>query len=237
MNKRGPRVLIWDLECSNLDADWGTLLTVGYKWLGEKKVHVLSAANYASWRKDPTDDSGITKDFLAVYNQADLTIAYNGVLFDKRWFMAKVLEHGLEIPPNIPMQDPLFAVKNLRISSASLLNALYYLRLTAEKTPVEKRIWRRAGVGHIPSLRYIVAHCKADVLALEELYLRVRPLMRTHFRLSDDLGACRYCNERRLQRRGRQVSKLKGAQVRVQCQACAGWDTRTIKEVEKHAIR
>jgi len=77
------RVLIWDLETSNLDADWGTLLSVGFKWLDEKEVTVLSVADYPAWHKDPTADKGLVRDFLRVYNQADMTVAFNGVLFDR----------------------------------------------------------------------------------------------------------------------------------------------------------
>ncbi len=115
-------------------------------------------------------------------------------------------------------------------------NTAYFLKLSNEKTPVEGRIWKRAAVGHRPSLKYIVTHCKADVLVLEELYLYLRPLMRTHFRLSDDLGHCRFCNSKKIQSRGKAITKAKGLQRRVQCMKCAGWDTRTFAEVEKFAI-
>lgn len=233
-----PKVLIWDVESSGLVADFATILCIGWKWLGEKKTHVISITDYPIFEKDPTNDKQLIKDFLKIYSQAQLTVAFNGVLFDRPMLLAKVMEHKLQVPPNIPLQDPYFCVKsNLRISRKSLQNVGYFLELSNEKTPVEGRIWKRAQAGHRPSIDYIKRHCVADVKVLEEAYVALRPLMRTHFRLSDDLGACRYCNERRLQRRGKQVSKLKGAQVRVQCQACAGWDTRTLKEVEKYEIR
>jgi uncharacterized protein YprB with RNaseH-like and TPR domain len=232
------KVLIWDIETSNLDADFGTLLCVGYKWLGEDEVHLISINDYKSFKHDPTNDKHLVRDFLKVYNEADLTVAYNGILFDRPWLIAKVMEHGLEIPPNIPMQDPYWCVKsNLRISRKSLQNVSYFLRLSAEKTPVEGKIWKRAAVGHEPSLEYIKEHCEADVHVLEEAYLYLRPLMRTHFRLSDDMGKCRYCNSSHIQSRGKQITKNKAPQRRVQCQKCGGWDVRTLKEVDKFIIK
>jgi hypothetical protein len=167
-----------------------------------------------------------------------MPVAYKGVLVDSPYILAKTLEYGLEIPPHIPIQDPYFCVKaNLKISRKSLQNTAYFLRLSNEKTPVEGRIWKKASAGHRPSLKYIKDHCEADVLVLEELYLRLRPLMRTHFRLSDDMGKCRYCNSSKLQSRGKHITKNKAPQRRVHCQSCGGWDTRTIKEVDKFALR
>jgi uncharacterized protein YprB with RNaseH-like and TPR domain len=233
-----PRILIWDIECSGLDADFGTLLAVGFKWLGEKDVTVLAITDYDTFKKDPTNDKGLVRDFLKVYETADLTVAYNGVLFDKPWLMAKCLEHRLPIPPNIPMQDPYFCVKsNLRISRKSLQNTAYFLNLSNEKTPVEGKIWKRAGAGHKASIQYIVEHCYADVMVLEELYLYLRPLMRTHWRLGGTMGQCRFCSSFKLHSRGRLMTKNKGEVRRVQCQECAGWDQRTLKEITSLGIK
>lgn len=231
------KVLLFDIECTNLDADFGTLLCVGYKWLDEDKVHVMSLLDYEGWDEDFTNDKKLVKDFMKVYSTADLTIAYNGVLFDRPWLLAKVLEHKLPIPPSIPMQDPYFTAKsNMRLSRKSLANIISHLDLDTKKTPVEGKIWKKAATGNKRSIQYIIDHCEADVIALEEVYLRLRPLMRTHFRLSADLGQCRYCESTKLQSRGKQITKLKAAQRRVQCTSCGAWDTRTLKEVEKHGI-
>jgi uncharacterized protein YprB with RNaseH-like and TPR domain len=231
------RVLIWDLETTGLQADFGTILCVGYKWLGEKDVHIISLPDYKGFRKDPTNDKPLVKDFLKIYNSADLTIAYNGVNFDRPYLLAKVMEHGLQVPPNVPMQDPYWTVRsNLRISRKSLANVTALLGLEKRKTPVEGKVWKRAMAGHADSIRYIVKHCRRDVEVLEETYLRLRPLMRTHHRLSDDLGQCRYCTSDKLHSKGRQVTKLKGEARRVQCQKCGSWDTRSAKEVHKYRI-
>jgi uncharacterized protein YprB with RNaseH-like and TPR domain len=203
---------------------------VGYKWLGEKKVTILDIEEYGL---GPTDDKELVAAFLEVYTQADMTVAYNGVNFDRPYILAKCLEHRLPIPPNIPMQDPYFTVKsNMRISRKSLQNVSYYLHLSNEKTPVEGRIWKAAGAGDMKALAYIKKHCKADVLVLEELYLYLRPLMRTHWRLGGDTKACRFCGEQTLVVRSPAMTKNKGGVLRVQCTGCSGWDTRTVSDVK-----
>jgi len=228
------KVLIWDIECTNLDADFGTVLCVGYKWLGEDGVWVMRIDDYSS---DPINDKPLIKDFLKVYASADVTVAYNGILFDRPYILAKVLEYGLEVPPNIPMEDPYWMARGLRLSRKSLDNIARVMGLDVQKTPVERKIWKQAAVGRTSALGYVEDHCVKDVLVLEEAYLKLRPLKRTHTRLGVDLGHCRYCNSTRLQSRGRYMSKNKGVGKRVQCMECSGWDTRTEKELEKFKIK
>jgi len=231
------KVLLWDIEASSLDADFATLLCIGYKWLDEKKTHVISVLDTPAWEKDPTNDKHVVKEFLEIYKQADVSVTYNGTLFDLPFVIAKTLSWNLEVPPSVPMVDLYFTAKsNLRISRKNLWTIQRFLNLESSKSNVDGKIWRRASVGHVPSMRWIEKHCADDVKVLEEAYLKLRPLVRTHFRLSDDLGKCRYCNSSKLQSRGKAITKAKGVQRRIQCQTCSAWDTRTVKEVEKYNI-
>lgn len=221
------KILIWDIECSSLKADFGTVLCVGWKWLGEKRVNVIAITDYPRFSRDPIDDSAVIADFLDVYNQADLSITYNGCRFDLPYLNAKALEHGLEIPSPVPMIDVYHGIVRgkLALSRKSLQNVSYHLKLSNEKTPVEGRIWRRAGAGHRPSIQYILKHCKADVLVLEEAYLKLRPLLRGHPRIAG-WGPCRYCAHGTLQSRGQVLTSDKTPKRRFYCSNCGGWETR-----------
>lgn len=225
------KILLWDLETSHLKCDFGTLLACGYKWLGENKTKVISLADFNNFKRDPTDDSAITKAFLDIYNQADMTIGYYSSGFDIKFFHGKVLEHGLPVPPKIPMVDLFYTVKaNLALSRKSLQNVGYFLGLSAEKTPVEGKIWKAASCGNKKALKYIVDHCRADVEILEEAYLRLRPLVRTHPRVSG-YAPCRFCGGK-VQSRGPALSVCKGDRKRFQCTSCFGWDTRPVPRLE-----
>lgn len=220
-----PRILIWDLECTGLKADFGTTLVTGYKWLGEKKVYTPCISDYTTFKNDPTDDYGLIRDFIDVFNQADMTVTYFGTGFDKKWFQAKVMEHDLGVLPNTPMADLFYTVKaNMALSRKSLQNVGYYLNLATEKTPVEGKIWRRASAGHAPSIKYIKDHCHADVQVLEELYLRLRPWIRQHPRLVSN-EHCFNCGSEHLQNRGRAMTVYTGPRRRLQCQDCGAWKT------------
>jgi uncharacterized protein YprB with RNaseH-like and TPR domain len=227
-----PRILVFDIETTNLKADFGTVLCVGYKWLGEKTVHVPSIMDYRGWKKDVTYDGHLIRDFKEVYEQADLLVTYFGKGFDVKYLNAKMLEHSLGTLPNTPHVDLFYTVKaNLALSRKSLANVGYFLGLSTEKTPVEGRVWKKAQAGFPDAIEYVIRHCDADVKILEEAYLRLRPLVRQHPRVCG-LPPCRSCGSNNLQRRGRAMTVMAGPRYRVQCQDCGAWENRNAKWAE-----
>lgn len=230
------KVLLFDIESTHLDADFGTMLCVGWKWLGDKNVNLISLLDRpAKFAADPTDDKWAIREFMKIYESAQIAVTYNGILFDRPYLIAKTLEYNLPLPPSIPMVDLYFTVKsNMRISRKNLWTVQKHLGLKNSKTGVDGKIWKKAQIGNVVAMRWIERHCKDDVLVLEEAYERLRPLVRTHPRVAGgDLGKCRFCASDRLQRRGLQVTKTKGENQRVQCRDCGGWDTRTLREAKK----
>lgn len=223
------RTLIFDFECTSLNADFGNIICVGYKWLGEDEVHIIAAS-------DPRDDKDVVEQFLDVWNQADIIVAYNGVRFDRPLFYAKLLEHSLEIPPNIPFVDPYFTAKsNLRISSKRLDTVARYLGCEAEKSAVSGRIWKKAMFGDAEALEYIYEHCIADVWVLEEVYVKLMPLMRQHPRVAgSDRGLCRFCGSADLERRGYARTALI-ERIKLRCKGCGRYDQRAMTATERKA--
>ncbi len=221
------RILIWDIECSHLKADFGTWLAFGFRYYGEQETHVLSITDYRGWRRNPVDDSRLTKTAREVLVNSDIWVTYNGTRFDIPWVTAKCLEHRLGVLPNTPHVD-LYQVARHRLAIArkSLEKVGEFLGLPEEKTPVSGRVWKRAIAGDPEALRYIEQHCEADVLLTEKVYEALRPLVRLHPRVTFDLGTCRACGSTRLQRRGASVTINTGPRIRVQCQDCGHWDKR-----------
>lgn len=220
------KILFFDLETTNLRADFGYLLAIGYKFAGDKKSTVLQIEHKGDPIKFRQAEKKLLQDFLRVYMQADMIVTYNGKRFDVPYLNAKYLEYNLGILPNLAHVDHYWTVKNnLGISRKSLQNASYYLSLSNEKTPVEGRVWVDAMMGDRKALKYIVDHCRADVDLLEELHEKICGLVRMHPRVNG-YGPCRYCGEDKLQRRGKAVLTTKKVQYRYQCQNCGRWETR-----------
>ena len=230
-----PKILFFDIETTHLKADFGTMLAFGYKWSGDEGPTVLSITDYKGWKKDPTDDGKLCRDASKLLEEADMFVTYFGKGFDVKFLNAKMLEHGLPIVPNTAHVDLFYVVKaNLALSRKSLGNVGYFLNLNAEKTPVEGRIWKKAMVGDADSIDYIVEHCAADVNLLEEAYDKLKPLVRQHPRIGT-IEQCRVCAGNHLQRRGYNVSVLRGPQYRLKCMDCGHWETRAVPKVEQKA--
>lgn len=227
------KILIWDIETSDLRADWGTTLCIGYKWYDESKVHVLSIMDYPGWRKDVTDDSRLVKDFHKIMMEADMYVTYFGKGFDLKWMNTKFLQHGLPILPNTAHVDLFYTAKsNLNLSRKSLDNVSRAFGLEEKKYRVDGDIWKRARVGDPECLKQVIEHCYADILITQQAYELLRPLVRQHPRVSE-FYTCRNCGGDHLQRRGAMLSTTKGKKIRFQCMDCAAWSSYSEKDAEE----
>ena len=226
------KILIWDLETTDLKSDWGTLLCVGYKWLGQRYGTVLSITDYDGWQNDMTNDKELVTDFHKILAEADMLVTYYGKMFDLPWLQGKFLEYDLPALPAIPHVDLYFVGRsNLRLTRRSLDNLAKYLRIGAKKYYVTGDLWKKARVGDPVALDKVRKHCYADIQLTEKLYYKLRPYVRQHPRINGYFK-CRYCGSDKVQRRGYQISNYKGRQQRVQCQECLGWSSYPERDLE-----
>lgn len=206
------------------------MLCIGYKWLDDPVVHVPAISDWRGWKRNILDDSRLLKHFYRVLSEAEMWVTYFGKGFDVKYLQAKFLEHEIGYLPNTPHVDLFYTVKsNLALSRKSLANVADYLSFEAEKTPVTGKLWKRAMVGDPEALQYVINHCRSDVLLLEEAYLKLRPLVRTHHRVNG-YGPCRACGQHKLQQRGVAITTNKQRKHRYQCQACGTWESRPMGE-------
>lgn len=219
------KIKLWDLECSNLNADFGIVLCGGVKVYGEKKPEVISISDFKSFKKDPTDDKELVQAIADNISDADVWVTWYGSRFDKPYLNSRLLYHRLKPLPPVPHIDGWrVARNNLKIHSNRLASVSEFLGL-ANKTPIVQSKWVRALAGHKPSLQYIIEHCRQDIVVLEEAYEILRPLVAMHpsMRLIDNLPTgCPVCGSEKTHRRGTYVALTRTYQ-RFQCQQCGTW--------------
>ena len=159
----------FDLETSNLQADFSIILTACIKPYGQETV-VFRADHYHDWVDDRADDSQITKDIAEELRKHAIIITHYGVYFDIPFLRAKMMKHNLEpLPQMFAVDTWQIARKNFKMSSRRLQNMASFFDL-GEKELVEGGLWMSAAYnGSKEAMDKIVAHNIKDVEILEKL--------------------------------------------------------------------
>lgn len=217
-----PNILVWDIETTNLNASFGTVLAIAYKWVGHPKVYVPTILDFNE-KGHMLDDKPLIEEFLKVYCTADYTVAHYGKRFDRPFINTKCLKHKLGPMPSIPLLDTCdVAWKNFKLHSNRLASWLEYLGCEHEKMPMRTDDWLNAAHGCPKAMKAVKLRAKMDVLGLEEVFLAMRPWMKDEpiKQASDTL--CISCGSDKLQRRGT-YRTINNAFPRLQCQSCGKW--------------
>lgn len=227
------KILAYDIEASNLNADFGIILTFGYKVVGEGKVKVLNILDYSSGDLLKAEKK-LLKDISKAMLESDVWLGHYSIYYDLPFINSRLLYHELPtLPANFPHIDTWRISRNrLKLRNNRLATVQEFLHLPSEKNAIRPEQWIRALGGHRPSMDYIVEHNRRDVLVLEEAYLRLRPLVLDHPNkgLIDGRGGCGVCGSESLQKRGYHVTRTRKYQ-RYQCQKCGAW-SKGVKPVE-----
>lgn len=219
------KVFLWDLECTNLNADFGYLLCAGVKQLGKGSVKTFSVADYKAYSKDPTNDKDLVKAVRDELSDADAWVTWYGSRFDVPFLNSRLTYHKLTPLPPVPHIDGWrIAREKLKLHSNRLASVSSFLEIE-EKTPLNGPIWIKASAGNEASLKYVIKHCKQDVLVLEQAFEQIRQLATSGPNLAILEGAtdkCPRCGVGRLQSRGYRVT-VACRYKRYQCQKCGAW--------------
>ena len=90
------------------------IICASYKWLGQKTIYNISILDdMKRFKKDPTDDKYMVKEFRKILDQADMLVYHNGDKFDLRFLNTRTVLHGLPPPPPIPTMDTLKVAKSV----------------------------------------------------------------------------------------------------------------------------
>jgi len=224
-----PNILLWDIEATNLNADFGVILSVSWKRLHEKKVHNVNIGQFKSFQTDRTNDKEVVKQAIATLSEADMIVDWFGTYYDIPMLNTRALFHGLQpLPPIAHVDGWMIAKRKMKLHSNRLASVQSFLGVE-EKTPLNGPIWIRAAAGYKDALAYVVEHNDQDCVVLEQVYDKIKGLCNFHPNVSvmsgsvdDEKPHCPICDSAKLQQRGRTVTKT-GFRQRFQCTACGGW--------------
>lgn len=228
-----PRVLLFDIEIAgNFGANAGFVLCVAYKWLGDKKVNLISIRDFPRWKKDCTDDIDVLKKISPQLEAADMWVTWYGLKFDAPFLQTRNVIQGLNplnlLTPHwdgwrVAKYDLKFTRNSLDIVSRALPFTLG--EVEAFKTHLDFSLWLKAAAGHKAPLKYIEEHCVADVKVLERAYLRMRPYSRSSPNLSLLAGkvmGCPSCGSMHINSRGF-AATASSIKKKHRCMDCGRW--------------
>ena len=238
------KILFFDVETSpNIGYTWGVweqnvikvirprqIICFSWKWLGEKKSHVLAMPDFPGYRKDRENNKLLIMALHRLISQADIVVGHNIDGFDDKRSNTDFIRHGLNPPPPHKTVDTLKVARSKFQFNSNKLNDLgLFLNVGQKVKHCGFELWERCLSGDMKAWGLMKRYNRGDVDLLERVYLKERPWMTNHPAIKPrDNGnrnpPCPMCHERRLISRGFQINR-KGRIPRVQCQGCGCWPT------------
>lgn len=225
---------VWGLRDQNvavnqIHRDWYVIAWAA-KWLGDPASKVIYRDQRAT--KDIENDKTILKDLWKLLDEADIVITQNGKNFDTPKLNARFIMHGMNPPSPYKHLDTYQIVRGVAKFSSNKLEYLTEKLNTKYKKLTHKRfpgfdLWKECLKGNLAAWNEMRTYNKHDVLATEELYMKIRawapqnaPRVYNVGHLETQCGTCGVTG--RMHSRGYNYTKVSKFR-KLQCQGCGTW--------------
>jgi len=218
-----PRILFWDVETTNLKADFGRMLCFAYQWSDEKRINLETIRDTKAFKNGkPWEDGELIRKAHKVLIQADGLVHHFGDRFDLKFFKTRLIELGLYFPPVHTVDTWKVAKKHLLLQSNRMANIADFLG-GEQKTGIKKREWVKSNGYHEPSLKKLEAYCKQDVKTLRGVYEKLKPYCNNvNMNLFVPDEGCPTCSSKRIISNGIRATPAVSYR-RLNCQECGTW--------------
>lgn len=231
------KILLFDIETApNLAYVWGHweqnvidyerqwhILSVGYKWLGEKETKVISLRKYKGYKKNPHSDIHLIQDLWKLFNEADFIVGHNGDKFDIKKANTRFIYHGLAPLSGYKSIDTLkIARKYFAFNSNKLDDLGNTLGLGRKEKHMGFDTWLGCMNGDIEMWKIMEKYNKQDVDLLERVYKVFRGWHSTHPNVNigtDNVSHCPNCGSNDIKMNGHRYSRTGEAQ-KFKCKNC-----------------
>jgi hypothetical protein len=180
-------VLVWGLyeqriPSENVLKEW-CVVSWSAKWLFDSDIMSAVISPKEACKRE---DKSIIKKIWALINEADIIIAHNLKQFDIRRLNARFIINNCDPPLPYQMIDTYKeSQKNMAFSSHKL-DYINQILNNTRKIKTEYNLWKRcAGINtsledQKIALQEMEKYNKRDIIALEDLYVALRPWMKSH---------------------------------------------------------
>lgn len=238
-NTNKPKILILDIETSPLLAyvwqkqvwkaridndkiisDW-FILTFSCKWLGEDKTYSFRLTGSEAVNED---DSRLVLELWKFLSMADIVIAHNCDCFDIPNIRTRFIINGLPPTSYYKQIDTLKIVQKEFGFTHNNLDAIAKYFGIEGKISTNFDLWKRCIWGHNDALEEMEIYNRRDVEVLENVYLRLRPWIKSHANISlyndNDDPQCAHCGSLNIVPNGSFYYTNTGKYPTYVCQEC-----------------
>jgi len=241
MKNEQPKLLFFDIENTMMKIfSWGRweqnavavdqesyILSMSYKYFGEKKTHVLALPDFKGYKPNTTNDKKLIIAIHKILSSAEILCGQNSDSFDIKKLNTRFIYYGLTPINTYKTIDTLkIAKKHFAFSSNSLNELGKYLGLGEKVKTGGVDLWLKCMAGNKSAWKLMKKYNKMDVILLEKVYNKLAPWIKTYPKVSDPKAPtkeleCRSC--------GKQCTKngirrcVNYSYVRLYCPSCGHW--------------
>ena len=239
--KPSAKILIFDIETAPMKTfAWGVwkqnlnkdliiddwfILTWSAKWLYSNEILNDKLTKQEALNQD---DSRIATSLWNLFNEADVVIAHNAIKFDIPRMNTRFILNSLLPPSPYQIIDTLKVAQKEFSFSHNRLDYLGRLFGIGRKIKTDFELWERSYNGDETALQEMQDYNDQDVILLEDVYLKLRPWIRSHpnMNLYTEDGVCSSCGSRNLREGGYYRTNV-NEYLASQCSDCGAWSRKT----------
>ena len=196
------KVFVWGLykqfiPHTNIIEDW-YVISWAAKWLYDDEIQsdVLTSKEARN-----RNDSRVLESMWKLLNEADIVIAHNGDRFDLRKLNWRFINNEMDPP------TPYRSIDTLKIARKEFAAPSYKLDFLTKnfglhtKLTTDFQLWVDCMDGDKDRLNEMNTYNEQDVIALEDVYLKIRPYIKNHPNLGvlSDMDVCTNCGSERME--------------------------------------
>ena len=209
--------LVWAWELYDTNAIEverpGHLLSMAYKWLGEKKTHVIAQCDYPEYVPMSDDDSHLCEDIWKLLDSTDVIVGHNAQRFDIKKINYRFMINGLEPTSPYKVVDTLTELKKVAKPPSGKLDSLGKDMKLGRKIEHEGwALWKKCYHGDPHAWEKMKLYNRQDVDLLEKWYLKLRPWIKNHPNFNLIFGGfanCPRCHSEHVVKSGFERTKVK----------------------------
>ena len=238
------KILLYDIETSPIVAntwnlyptaishesiiqDW-FIICAAWKYLGEDKVHEAHITEVGN-------DYEVVRKLRDAIASADVVVHHNGDKFDIKKLNTRLIFHELPPLPTVPMVDTLKEIKKIAAFSSNRLDYLAKTLTGQGKMHVDYQLWLDVLKGSKKAVKTMVEYNKVDVITLENVYVRIKPYMKSHphvgvLKGGDRKCTCNKCGSEKLKRNGIRITAMGIKKQELQCMSCGSYSRIPVED-------